>query len=215
VTLLYKKRNRRDLGNYRINVNSILSRLFAKNIHNKGRKTQITLLTKIKMFSVQYFSRRCIDGLFIILGFVYNPREGFYNSTGFNWKENSKGMGNAYDLYLKKAYNSIEIEKFDRTQKSNVTLQEYNIDNHLIRIIKELYMDNRTHIKVDYLKKVDYLNLNAFRKPYNGYGLYSLLFNIYLEKVLKELRKSYNGMGIPIDEFYLYTLSFVDDHVLS
>jgi len=53
VISLYKKGSRKDPGNYReISVNNNLNRLFVK-ITINFRKSQSTLLAKIKMISVQ------------------------------------------------------------------------------------------------------------------------------------------------------------------
>jgi hypothetical protein len=53
-------------------------------------------------------------------------------------EENSKRRENAYDFIdLERAYDSVPRNRMWRT------LQEYNIDNCLIEVIKELYADNR------------------------------------------------------------------------
>jgi len=74
-------------------------------------------------------------------------------------------------------------------------------------IIKELYADNRAYIKQG----------NRLYQPIYaayGYRLSPLLFNIYLEKVLRQWRRSFSGLKILIDELYFYILNFVDDQVM-
>lgn len=47
-----------------------------------------------------------------------------------------------------------------------------------------------------------------------GCSISPTLFKIYLEKGLKAGKKKYNGMGVPLDDNTIYTLSFAGDQVL-
>jgi hypothetical protein len=81
------------------------------------------------------------------------------------------------------------------------TLQEYNINNYLIEIIKELYVNNR-----GYIKQGNKLSqpIRALKDLWQGCGLSPLLFKIYLERMLKEWRRYCGSMGIPIDNIPFY-----------
>jgi hypothetical protein len=66
------------------------------------------------------------------------------------------------------------------------TMQEYNVDNWLIGIIKELYAElYRTYIKQEN-------NLSLSKGLWQAYRLSPLLFNIYL-KMLREWRRNCCG----------------------
>jgi Reverse transcriptase (RNA-dependent DNA polymerase) len=91
-------------------------------------------------------------------------------------------------------------------------LETLGTDQSLLNIIKELYKDNVSYVRVGSRLSGAICTTKGLRQ---GCSLSPLIFNAYVEVVLREWKRSIGGMGIPInDETTLFTLSFADDQVV-
>jgi len=74
----------------------------------------------------------------------------------------------------------IDLEKVVLRNRTLQTLQKYNINNCLIRIIKELYPDNKTYKHIKQGNRLSQL-ICPSKSLRQDCGLSPLLLNIYLE----------------------------------
>ena len=82
---------------------------------------------------------------------------------------------------------------------------------NLIEAIKSLYEGSSSKIKVGNLITAGFKVTKGLRQ---GCSLSPTLFKIYLERVLRNWKRKCQPMGIPIQNTYVYSLSFTDYQVL-
>jgi len=83
----------------------------------------------------------------------------------------------------------------------------------LIEAIKSLYEYKGSNSKI----KIGNLITKGFkvtRGLRQGCGLSPTLFKIYLERLLRNWKRKCQPMGIPVQNTYVYSVSFADDQVL-
>jgi hypothetical protein len=106
---------------------------------------------------------------------------------------------------LKKAYDSIPLNKLWET------LDGLSINTRLIKAIKALDEGSSSKIKiVNLIKK----GLKVTKGLRQGCILSPTIFKIYLERVLRNWKRRYKTMGIPIQNTHVYSLNFADGQVL-
>jgi Reverse transcriptase (RNA-dependent DNA polymerase) len=106
---------------------------------------------------------------------------------------------------LEKAYDTIPRQKLWEA------LYQLNINPQMLAIIQEIYKENLTYIKVG---KCLSSPINSFKGLKQECCLSPLLFNLYVEVVLRNWKKSCGGMGVPVGDHNLFTFSFADDQVV-
>jgi hypothetical protein len=102
---------------------------------------------------------------------------------------------------LEKAYDSVSRCKLWEV------LRSFSEDDELIEAIKELYNDDNVVVK----------HGGLLSKPVpvsKCLSLSPLLFNVYLKRLLKSWKASCRGMGIPINDTYLFSLKYADDRIV-
>ena len=85
------------------------------------------------------------------------------------------------------------------------------MDECLINLIKVLYNNNTARVKSGNKLSEVIFTTKGLRQ---GCPLSPLLFNLYLEVVLRDFMKRCGGMGVPVGDDCLVTLNFADDQVV-
>ena len=106
---------------------------------------------------------------------------------------------------LTKAYDSVPLNKIREV------LEKLTINTRLIEAIKLLYKGCSSKIKIGNLTTKGFKVTKGLRQ---GCSLSPTLFKIYLERVLRNWKRKCQPMGIPIQNTYVYSLSFADDQVV-
>lgn len=191
MVALYKKGDRRDPNSYRgLSINCTFSRLFGKIIQKRLRQN---IGHKIGEDQSGFTpGRSCTDNLFTIQQLLEKKIA----------KEDEVHIA---FIDLLKAYDNVPRNKLW------IALQALGTHPHLIKIIQEYYENN-----VAYAKQGGRLSepINTTKGLRQGCSLSPLLFNIYVEMALKNWKRSCEGMGIPINQTHLFTLSFADDQAV-
>lgn len=94
---------------------------------------------------------------------------------------------------------NVQVRKLWDAQEEN------GINLNIIQVIKNLYSDNISHIKIG--NKILLPGFKVTKSLRQGCSISPTLFKIYLEK-------KFNGMGLPPDDDTIYKLNFADDQVL-
>lgn len=106
---------------------------------------------------------------------------------------------------IKKAYDSVPRSELWKA------IEEIAVERNLVRAIKDLYKQNMVSIKTG--KRIS-CSFKTTKGLLQGCPISPTLFKIYLEKTLKNWKRGCEGMGVPVRNEHLYTLSFADDQVV-
>lgn len=106
---------------------------------------------------------------------------------------------------LKKAYDSVPLNKLWESLKTT------NINTNLIKAVQQLYKNCQIKIKIGRNVSKGFFPNKGLKQ---GCCLSPTLFKIFLEKALSKWKQKCKGMGIPLNENILYTLSFADDQIV-
>lgn len=188
---IFKKGNRKDPNCYRgLSVICTFSRLFGKVIHEQIR---IDIGHEIGEDQSGFRSgRSCTDNLFILQQLI----------------EKKIAVGEEVHMAfvdLEKAYDNVPRMKLWEA------LQNLKINKHLLLIIQESYNDNKGQIKIGNQVSSSFMVTKGLRQ---GCSMSPLLFNLYVEAALRQWKRNVGGMGVPIGEDTLFSLSFADDQVI-
>lgn len=191
MSTIHKKGSKDNCDNYRgIAVLSSISRVYGK-ILTKKIEGEYTNLEAEEQAGFRA-GRSTVDHLFCITQII--EKKISYNQE-------------LHLLYvdLKKAYDNIPQNKLWEA------LELTNINNNLIKAIKNLYRDNTAKIKVGQ-RISEGFKVNKGLKQ--GCCLSPTLFKIYLEQALKLWKRKCSNMGITLNNTSLYTLCFADDQIV-
>lgn len=191
LTTIFKKGDRNKCENYRgIAVTSTLSRIYGKilkaKIENEYTDSEAEEQAGFRA------GRSTVDHLFTITQVM------------------EKKLGYNQELHLlfvdlKKAYDSIPLSKLWHA------LETSNINTELIKAVRSLYEDIKTKIKQGKNISKGFKTDKGLKQ---GCCLSPTLFKIYLEQAIKTWKRNSRGMGLPLEDYILYTLSFADDQVV-
>jgi hypothetical protein len=106
---------------------------------------------------------------------------------------------------LTKAYDSVPLNKLWET------LDKLTINTRLIEAIKSLYKGSSSKIKIGNIIRKGFKVAKGLRE---GCSLSPTLFKLYQEQVLRNWKRKCQPMVIPIQNTYVYSVSFADDQVL-
>ena len=106
---------------------------------------------------------------------------------------------------LTKAYDSVPLNKLWEV------LEKSTINTRLIEAIKLLYKGCSSKIRIGNLTTKGFKVTEGLRQ---GCSLSPTVFKVYLERVLRNWKRKCQPMGIPIQNTYVYSLSFADDQVV-
>lgn len=191
ICSLFKKGNRKDPNCYRaLSVTSSLSRLWGKLIQKRLRHEIGTAIGEDQSGFTP--GRSCVDNLYTLQQVMEKKRN------------KDQELHIAF-IDLKKAYDNVPRNKLIHTLKAIGT------SNYLIRIIIDLYENNIAYVKQGRSLSEPIRTTKGLRQ---GCSLSPLLFNIYVEVILRKWKQSCQGMGLPINDTHLFTLSFADDQVI-
>jgi hypothetical protein len=90
-------------------------------------------------------------------------------------------------------------------------LTEISIDPELVEVIMKIYDKNIAYVRHGNTLSQPIVPKKGLRQ---GCSLSPVLFNIYIEQVLKVWKRNCQGLGIPVNDRYLFTLNFADDQVV-
>ena len=191
ISSLFKKGDRKNLNNYRgISVVSTMSRLWGKLILNRLRTDTEGVIGEDQSGFI--VGRSCVDNLFTLQQLI----------------EKTKSVDQELHITF------IDLTKaYDNVPRSNLwqALYDIKVSKHLIKIIQELYTSNIAHVKLDGKISDPLYPDKGLRQ---GCSLSPILFNLYVERALRNWKRSCAGMGIKINNASLYTLSFADDQAI-
>lgn len=108
----------------------------------------------------------------------------------------------------------IDIKKaYDSVPRSRLwdAMQEMGLEIGLIQAVKTIYQNNMVKIKTGQKLSDEFHTTKGLLQ---GCSTSPTLFKIYLEHTLKKWKQKCGGMGVPVRDDYLYTLSFADDQVV-
>jgi hypothetical protein len=186
-----KKGDRKDVQNYRgLSINSVFSRLYTKVIKNKLERELKDLIGEDQ--SGIRAGRSCVDNLFVVQQLIE--------------KRTSVGEETHLALIgLEKAYDSVP-----RCRLWEI-LTEISIDPESVEVIMEIYDNNIAYVQHGNTLLQPIVPTKGLRQ---GCSLSPVLFNIYIEQVLKVWKLNCQGMGIPVNDRYLFTLNYADDQAV-
>ncbi|GBP22261.1 Putative uncharacterized transposon-derived protein F52C9.6 [Eumeta japonica] len=188
ITLLYKKGDPQDIGNYRpISLLPTMYKLFAMCLEKRLEPDIEKHQTKEQAGFRPGFST--IDHIHTIEQIVEK------------YQEFKSPLYLAYVDYAK-AFDSITHESIWQA------LKHQNIPDIYINIIKNIYIKSTSRVKLDRLGP----KINIRRGVKQGDPLSPKLFIAVLQNIMKDLK--WEGKGINIDGKYLSNLRFADDIVL-
>jgi len=191
ITSIFKKGDRRKCENYRgISVISSFGRLYGKVIKNKLEEN---IKDKIGDDQAGFTAgRSCIDQIYTVQQVIEKKRA------------KNRAIHCAF-IDLKKAYDSVPRAKLWKAMK------ELNIPQQLIIAVKNMYKNNVVAVKVG--NKIGN-NFKTTKGLLQGCSTSPTLFKLFIEQVLTPWKMKCEGMGIPVRDSFLYTLSFADDQVV-
>jgi hypothetical protein len=181
---LFKKGNRKDPRNDRgISVGSSIGRGYTKILKAKLEKETYTIFSEDQ--SGFRAGRSCTDNLFKLQQIL----------------EKRRGVNEEIHLAL------VDLEKrYDSVPRCKLweALRSFSVDVELIEAIKELYNDDNVVVKHRGLLSKPVPVSKGLRQ---GCSLFPLLFNVYLQRVLKSWKATCRGMGMLINDTYLVSLN--------
>lgn len=191
ITTIHKKGNRELCDNYRgIAVLSTISRVYGKLVKKRIEDEYCDIEAEEQAgFRA---GRSTVDHLFTITQII---------------EKKTARSQEIHLLYvdLKKAYDSVpQLKLWEALEKTNINIT-------LIKAVQELYKDNTSKIKKGQTLSKGF-NINKGLKQ--GCCLSPTLFKIYLEQALKIWKRKCEQMGIPLNDYVLYTLCFADDQIV-
>lgn len=188
---IYKKGSRKDPSSYRgLSINSTMSRLFGKILQKRLRENIGHNIGEDQSGFTP--GRSCTDNLFTVQQLL----------------EKKIARGEEVHIAfidLLKAYDNVPRNKLWHA------LRTIGTNDHLIKIIQEYYHNIIAYIKVGGILSKPIHPTKSLRQ---GCSLSPLLFNTYVEVALRNWKRSCEGMGIPINDQHLLTLSFADDQAV-
>ena len=104
---------------------------------------------------------------------------------------------------LTKTYDSVLLNKLWETLGKSI------VNWRLIESIKLLYKGSTSKVKIGNLTTKGFKVTKG-----QGCSLSLTLFKMYLEQVLRNWKRKCQPVGIPIQNTYVYSLSFADDQVI-
>lgn len=191
MSTIHKKGSKEVCDNYRgIAVMSTISRIYGKIIKAKIEHEYAD--SEAEEQAGFRAGRSTIDHLFCI--------------TQINEKMTAVNK-EVHALYvdLKKAYDSVPLTKLWEA------LEITNINANLIKAVQQLYRNCQIKIKIGNKISKGFLPNKGLKQ---GCCMSPTLFKIFLEKALSKWKLKCKGMGIPLNENILYTLSFADDQIV-
>lgn len=191
ISSIFKKGNRKDPNCYRgLSVTCTLSRLWGKIILNKLRTEVGDCIGEDQSGFTP--GRSCVDNLFTLQQLIEK-------------KKTRDQEVHITFVDLKKAYDNVPRNKLLHSLKA------FGVSDYLLKIVRELYQDN-----ISYVKQGRNLSgpIHTTKGLRQGCSLSPMLFNIYIEIALRRWKRSCQGMGIPIDNAYLFNLNFADDQAI-
>lgn len=191
ISSVFKKGDRKDPNNYRgISVTATISRLWGKIVQKRIRKEVENRIGEDQSGFIA--GRSCVDNLFIL------------QQLTEKMKSRDKEVHVTF-IDLKKAYDTVPRKMLWHA------LKDIGTSTYLIEIIQEFYSDNIAYVKQGLLQSEPFQTTKGLRQ---GCSMSPILFNIYVETALKNWKRSCEGMGIPVDDSTLFTLSFADDQAI-
>lgn len=189
ISSIFKKGWRRDCNNYRgISVLSTVARIY-------GRVLKLRIEKELDESEEQNgfrAGRSCTDGVFTLKNLIEKRVE----------------RGREVHLVfvdLQKAYDTVPLNKLWPAMEKNRISKTY------ISAVRKVYCGCKSYIKVGGNTSEEFGVSKGLRQRCS---IAPLLFKIYIEESLKKWKRRCRGMGLPIDDFMLYTLFFADDQVL-
>ena len=189
INSLYKKGDKRQCSNYRgLSVTASTGRLYGRILRDRIEK-------EIKDSEIQSgfrAGRSCIDNLFCLKQMI------------------EKTIAHGGELHiafidLKKAYDSVPINKLWTVMKEN------KVSNKYVNAVKKLYENNQSCVKSKQgLSK--YFKVNKGLRQ--GCCISPTLFKIYLNSTLKDWCRKCLSMGVQLGRECIFTLLFADDQVV-
>lgn len=191
IVSVYKKGKRSDPNNYRgLSINCTLTRLFGKIIKKELYEAAGDKIGEDQSGFTR--NRSCVDNLFIIQQLIE--------------KRNSRDEETHLALVdLEKAYDSVPRLKLWQA------LHSLGLNPQLIKLLKELYNDNITYVKVGSTLSQPIVPTKGLRQ---GCPLSPMLFNLYLEVALKDWKYRCGPMGVPVGDDFLFNIHFADDQIV-
>lgn len=191
IVSIFKKGNRNDPACYRgLSINSSVSRLFGKVLQGRLRDSIGDKISEDQSGFTP--GKSCTDNLFVLQQ-VMEKKIAVDQEVHLAF------------IDLEKAYDSIPRSKIWEV------LNILEVDRPLLKIIKELYKENESYVKIGHRLSNP---INTTKGLRQGCSLSPLIFNAYVEVALREWKTKCQGMGIPIGDNTLFTLSFADDQVV-
>ena len=191
VISIFKKGQRNECRNYRgISLLNVMYKIYARIITSR-----LKVITETHISEEQNGFRKgraCIDNVFTIKQIIEKRRE-------FNLETHMAFID------LQKAF-----DKVNRLELWNI-LNNKGYPSHIIKVIRSLYKDTKMVIEIDG-EITEELKTNQGLKQ--GCSLSPILFNIYLDEILKEWKqKVHKGINLGRSRT-LNVLMFADDIVL-
>lgn len=106
---------------------------------------------------------------------------------------------------FQKAYDKVPAFQFWEM------LQETNISQILIKILKILYDESMSQIKLVNERFQAFIVNKELRQ---GRCVSPTLFKVYVAKALQTWKRKCNGVGVDLRGVWLYTLQFTDDQII-
>jgi hypothetical protein len=191
IVPIFKHGDKKNCDSYwAISVTSTFSRLFGRIVRDLIKNEYSDKEAEEQAgFRVR---RSCNDNIFIIKQLI----------------EKQLSVGKEVHLLFidfKKAYDNIPLIKpWKRTRRLGIS---YN----LINIVKELYSRSLSYMKLGGLLSEGFYVTKGLHQ---ACCISPALFKIYIEKVLNIWKRKCFGVGYNVDKTLIYTLQFVDDHVV-
>lgn len=192
ITPIYKKGSRDQCSNYRcISVTDTLSRIYGKVLKQLVEKEYEP--NEIEEQAGFRSGRSCIDHVFT-LSQLHEKRTATNRESHLLFVD------------LTKAYDTIPLQKLWEV------LNETQINTTIIRAIQQLYDGQTSRIKLGNRLSTHFQVSKGLRQ---GCCLSPTLFNIYINRALKNWRNQCHRMGVELSEDRnLYTVHFADDQVV-
>jgi hypothetical protein len=108
----------------------------------------------------------------------------------------------------------IDVEKaYDSVPRCRLweILTEISMDPELVEVIMKIYDNHIAYVRHGNTLSQPIVPTKGLRQ---GCSLSPVLFNIYIERVLEVWKRNCQGMGIPVNDRYLFTLNFADDQMV-